>query len=154
MDFDGPTPDARIRGLRAEDLDRLVELDAEHTGRQRREFFKGRLRRALEGSDVQVSLGAELDGRLIGAMLAQVQYGEYGVAEAVAVLDTVLVDRAFAGRGVAVALMAQLRRNLRALRVERIRTEVAWDQQALLGFLAHEGFQPAPRLVLECAVEP
>jgi hypothetical protein len=26
---------------------------------------------------------------------------------------------------------------------------VAWDQQALLTFLAHSGFTPAPRFVLE-----
>lgn len=152
MDFDGPSPDARIRTLISSDRDRLIDIDAAHTGRRRQEYFKGRLNRALAGSDVQVSLGAELDGRLIGAVLAQVQYGEYGMAEPVAVLDTILVDRAFAGKGVAAALLSHMVRNLRALGVERIRTEVAWDQQALLTFLAHSGFTPAPRFVLERSI--
>lgn len=149
MDFDGPSPDARVRTLTRGDLDRIVVMDAQHTGRRRQAWFEGRLGQALDDSDVRVSLGAEVDGTLVGAVLGQVQYGEYGVAEPVAVLDTILVDRAFSHQGVGTALVEHLARNLRALNIERIRTEVAWDQQHLLAFLAHHGFAPAQRLVLE-----
>ena len=149
MDFDGPSPDARIRTLTQGDLARLVAMDAEHTGRKRSTWFEARLARALSDSAVRVSLGAEVDGTLVGAVLGEVQYGEYGVAEPVAVLDTLLVDTAFAGQGIGAALLEHLVRNLRALNIERIRTEVAWDQQHILAFLAHSGFVPAQRLVLE-----
>lgn len=152
MEFDGPAPDARVRTLTEADLQRLVSIDAQYTGQLRAEYFRGRLRRAFSASDVQVSLGAEVDGTLVGAVLAEVQFGEYGRLAPVAVLDTVLVDRAFAGKGVANALLDQMVLNLQALRVERIRTEVAWDQQPLLAFFARSGFAPAPRFVLERSI--
>jgi GNAT superfamily N-acetyltransferase len=149
MDLDRTAPDTRIRTLSRGDLDRVVTMDAQHTGRRRLAWFEARLARALDASAVRVSLAAEVDGTLVGAVLGEVQYGEYGVAEPVAVLDTILVDRAFSGQGVGAALVEQLVRNLRGLNIERIRTEVAWDQQHLLSFLAHQGFSPAQRLVLE-----
>lgn len=152
MDFDGPSPDARIRTLTQSDLGRLVAMDAQHTGRKRSTWFEARLARALSESAVRVSLGAEVDGTLVGAVLGEVQYGEYGVAEPVAVLDTLLVDTAFVGQGIGATLLEHLVRNLRALNIERIRTEVAWDQQHILSFLAHSGFVPAQRLVLERGV--
>jgi len=70
------------------------------------------------------------------------------------VLDTVGVHPDFRGRGVGPALLGQLRKNLAALRVPRLRTEVDWENQTLLRFLHREGFQPAPRLCLELDLAP
>jgi GNAT superfamily N-acetyltransferase len=138
-----------IRNLTSEDLPDLVKMDQKITGRTRRTWYEGKLRRALAESDLQVSLGAELDGRLVGAMLGSVHYGEFGLPEPVAVLDTVLVDREYGGQGVGSAIFEQLVKNLQALRIERLRTEVAWDDHALLAFFGRKGFAPIPRLVLE-----
>ncbi len=60
-----------------------------------------------------------------------------------------LVDPAVRGHGVGTALFDQLARNLRALGIHRLRTEVGWDEHELNRFLGHRGFVPAPRLVLE-----
>ena len=138
-----------IRNLRPTDCARLVAIDHQITGRSRRQWFEGKLTRALEDSDVRVSLGAEVDDLLVGAMLAEVHYGEFGLPEPLAVLDTVLMDRAFAGRGIARAMYEQLVRNLQALRIERLRTEVAWDDHELVAFFGRMGLVPVPRLVLE-----
>ncbi len=43
----------------------------------------------------------------------------------------------------------QLVRNLQALRIERLRTEVAWDDHELVAFFGRMGLVPVPRLVLE-----
>lgn len=127
-----------------------MQIDRHHTGRARTAWYQGRLKRALGESDLNISLGAEIDGgSLVGVLLGSLHYGEFGQPEPLAVLDTILVDPAFAGKGIGRAMMEQLRRNLGALRIERVRTEVAWTEQALIGFLAREGFVPAPRLVLE-----
>lgn len=138
-----------VRNLRAEDLPALVRIDQRITGRSRRAWYEGRLRRALTDTDVNISLGAEVDGQLVGVVLGSVHYGEFGQPEPVAVLDTLLVDRYFGRKGVGRALMTQLTKNLQGLRVERLRTEVAWTEQELIGFLARVGFRPASRLVLE-----
>lgn len=141
-----------IRSLAAADLPRLVSMDQAYTGRARRAWFDGKLRRALEEADLRISLGAELDGLLVGALLGSLAYGEFGMPEPMAILDTVLVDRGFQGRGIGRAMAEQLVRNLGALGIDSIRTEVGWNELALLGFLARTGFAPVPRLVLELDV--
>jgi GNAT superfamily N-acetyltransferase len=140
--------EAVVRALKPEDCARLVRMDQEVSGRNRRAWYEGKIRRALE-ADVRISLGAEIDGLLVGALLGSVHYGEFGLPEPVAILDTVLVDPAFSRRGVARAMLAQLLLNLSALRIERLRTEVAWDEFELTRFFAKSGFVPVPRLVLE-----
>lgn len=138
-----------VRRLTVEDLARLVRIDEQRTGRSRRAWYEGKMERALTDSDVQISLGAELDGALVGALLGSLHYGEFGQPEPIAVLDTVLVDREYARRGIARAMFEQLAKNLRGLHIERIRTEVSWDEDELLRFFRGVGFTPVPRLVLE-----
>ena len=149
MDGEHDEPDVLIRNLTLDDLGALVRIDRQITGRSRQAWYEGKLQRALAGSDVRISLGAEKDGMLVGAMLGSLHYGEFGLPEPQAVLDTVLVERAFGGQGIATALFDQLVKNLRALRIERLRTEVAWDDHELVAFFKKKGFTPVPRLVLE-----
>jgi ribosomal protein S18 acetylase RimI-like enzyme len=136
-----------LRALQASDGPRLVRMDERITGRNRSVWYERRLKRALEESDLNVSIGAEKDGVLVGAMLGSVQYGEFGVAEPVAVLETILVDERHQRRGIGTAMLEQFVRNLSRLGVERIRTEVGWTE-ALAVFLGLHGFDLAPRLVL------
>jgi GNAT superfamily N-acetyltransferase len=149
MDGEHPDLDVVIRNLTLADLPALVRMDRRITGRSRQAWYEGKLRRALQGSDVQISLGAERAGLLVGAMLGSLHYGEFGLPEPVAVLDTVLVDRDHSRHGIGTALIEQLVKNLSALRIERLRTEVAWDDHELVAFFARRGFVPVPRLVLE-----
>jgi len=145
-------PGVIIRNLRSEDLSRLVAIDEKITGRSRHLWYEGKLKLALEESDLHVSLVAESDGLLVGAMFAAVQYGEFGLPEPLAVLDTVLVDPAFERQGVARAIFEQLLLNLKALRIERVRTEVAWNDHELAAFFDSMGFEPAARLVRETEI--
>lgn len=138
-----------VRLLTLADAPRLVRMDQAITGRNRTAWYEGKLKRALDESDLQISLGAEADGFLVGALLGSLHYGEFGQPEPIAVLDTILVDPGFARRGIGSSLLENLTRNLRALGIERLRTEVAWDEHDLGRFLGLQGFVPAPRLVLE-----
>jgi ribosomal protein S18 acetylase RimI-like enzyme len=149
MDGDEKSNGLTIRTLAREDVTRLVRMDERITGRNRATWYSGKLKRAFEDSDLKISLGAEMDGTLVGAVLGTLQYGEYGLPEPVAVLDTILVDSDFRGRGIATAMFDQLVENLKALGIERLRTEVAWNDRELVGFLGKNGFGPGGRLVLE-----
>jgi len=76
-------------------------------------------------------------------------YGEFGLPEPVAVLDTLGVDAVLRHRKVGSALLRQLVLNLRALGIERVQTEVDWTLRDLLAFFAASGLAPAPRFCLE-----
>jgi len=141
-----------IRGLKPEDLESVVAVDAKATGRRREEYFRIKLKQNLAETGIKVSLAAEVDGALRGFLLARVYYGEFGTLEPVAVLDTLGVHPVARGIGVGAALMEQLLVNLAGLGVGTLRTEVAWEDVLLLGFFHHEGFKPAQRLCLELPV--
>jgi ribosomal protein S18 acetylase RimI-like enzyme len=148
MEPDRTSSGVRVRRLEAVDLDAVIALDHKVTGRRRDEYYRLKLAQALSGSGIRVSLVAELDGLFAGFLLSRVDYGEFGVFEPVAVLDTIAVAPDFGGRGVAQALFDQLRTNLLGLNIQELETEVAWDDQDLLSFFHHVGFRPSPRICL------
>ena len=150
--MDTERTDLTVRTLTPDDCTRLVKMDAEHSGRERAAWYEGKLKRALDDTDLRISLGAESDGILVGAFLGALDYGEFGKPEPVAILDTVLVDREYGRRGIATALMDQLLKNLRGLGITGLRTEVAWTDHELTRYFQRAGFQPVPRLVLELDV--
>jgi len=142
-----------VRGLKPEDFDDVVRLDAKNSGRRRTEYFKVKLQQNLQETGVKVSLAAELDGAFVGFMLARVYYGEFGTSEPVALLDTIDVHPDFAGHGIGRALLDQLNMNLTGLGVGTLRTEVDWTDINLIAFFNHSGFQPAQRLCLDLDLE-
>jgi ribosomal protein S18 acetylase RimI-like enzyme len=144
-----PTDAVTVRDLRREDLAAIVRIDRASTGRPREEYYRAKVEAALCEPQLRTSLVAELEGRVVGFVVARLFYGEFGRAEAVAVIDSVGVDPEFRRRHVGQALLRQLTMNLRALRVERVETQVDWDRFELLAFLARNGFRPSARLCLE-----
>ena len=138
-----------VRCLQEDDLQDMIQVDARNLGYRREQFLKLKLEEGLEGTGITVSLAAEMDNRLAGFILAKLFYGEFGMPEQVAVLDTVGVHPDFAGMGVGKALLTQLKKNLLGLGILLIRTEVSWEAQSLLSFFQHEGFKPAARFCLD-----
>ena len=119
------------------------------TGRDRAAYFQRKLADALTESDVRVSLVAELDSVPVGFIMARVDLGEFGRVETTAVIDTIGVDPDYQNRGVGRALVSQLLVNLGTLRVEKVRTEVDWQDRDLLGYLDRSGFQPSQQLCFD-----
>jgi ribosomal protein S18 acetylase RimI-like enzyme len=143
-----------VRVMNQHDLEAVVKIDAAASGRRRPRYFELMLERAVKQAALQVSLAAEVDGHVVGFAIVSLYYGEYGVGEPTASLDAIGVDPANRGQHVGKALLRQLRLNLSALRVTTLRTEVSWDNFDLLAFFKKEGFSPARRLCLECALDP
>ena len=142
-----------VRALRLEDLDWVVRIDREHSGRARAEYYRLKLREARAATGLRISLAALIDGAPAGFLMGRLYYGEFGEPEPVALLDSIGVGREHAGRHVGHALMQRLAANLGALGIERLETQVAWDQVDLIKFFQREGFRPAPRLCLELDLE-
>jgi len=137
-----------VRALERKDLDAIARIDEKIGGPPRRKYFEVKVASVLEDTGVRISLVAEIEGHVAGFMMGSVYYGEFGLPEPAATIDTIGVHPDFRGRKVGKALMRQLAMNLRALGIESIETLVPWDDWDLLRFLAADGFEPAPRLCL------
>jgi ribosomal protein S18 acetylase RimI-like enzyme len=128
-----------VRTMREDDLQPVVAIDAAASGRRRPRYFQLMLERSVKQVALQASLVAELEGRVVGFVIASLYYGEFGPD--------------YRGQQVGKALMRQLRMNLSALQMTSLRTEVAWDDFELLAFFKQEGFSPARRLCLESPLD-
>ena len=137
---------AEVRSMTAADLDGIVAIDRRLSGRDRRDYLRGRLEEALDDSALRVSLAAVRGGVLAGFLMARADHGDFGRTEPVAVLDTIGVDPAQTRQGVARALLTQLFANLAALRIERVETLVTPADDALAAFLHATGFVPSQQL--------
>lgn len=135
-----------VRSLTEADFPYLVAIDRKVTRRDRAGYYTRKISEVTRESGVRVSLVAEIDGQFAGFVMARTEYGEFGRAQATAILDTIGVDPAFARHSVGRALLSQLLTNLSSLGVERLQTQVAWNSFDLVGFLARCGFTPSQRL--------
>ena len=86
-----------------------------------------------------------------GAM-GEVYLGEFGVPETTATIDTIGVDPAYQGRGVATTLFQEFASHLRRIGVQSITTRVNWNDWGLLRFFEKVGFTPAPVVNLELSL--
>ncbi len=141
-----------VRSLTLADLPIVISIDRHVTGRDRSGYYNRKVGEAIRESGIRLSMLAEVEGASVGFIMARLDYGEFGETAAEAVMDTLAVHPDFAGRHVGSAMMRQLLANLQILRVERIRTEVRWDEFELLAFLDHLGFSPSQRLSLTRAL--
>jgi len=134
-----------IRSMEAGDLDQLIAIDEKITGQNRRAYYERKLAETLDESAIRVSLVAENNGSPIGFIMARFDFGEFGRAEPEAVIDTIGVEPLYTHMDVGTAMMSQLLVNLSALNIDRVRTEVQWNQYPLLSFLEGCGFAPSNR---------
>lgn len=139
----------RCRPLVADDLDRVIGIDSEYTGRRRDGFYRNKLQSALAEPRGFVYLGCEGDAGLQGFLLARLTEGEYGTPAVSASMDAIGVDPAVRRQGVGNSLMEALGEILKHKGVGTIRSQVDWRNLGMLEFFAGTGFTLAPRHVLE-----
>jgi N-acetylglutamate synthase-like GNAT family acetyltransferase len=142
-----------IRLLRPDDLDAVIAIDEKITGAPRTEYYRLKLEPATAyEAQISTSLVAETDGKVVGFLMGTLFFGEFGIPESSAVVDTLGVDPDCQDRGAGGALFDQFRANMKVAGVEKIYTLVDWKDFGLLKFFGHMGFVPSQRLSLECPV--
>ncbi len=137
-----------VRSMEEADLNSIIKIDRKTTGKDRSAYYKRKQDEVLNQSGVRVSLIAELEGFVVGFIMARVDFGEFGRTSAEAVMDALAVDPDYQGNGVGQALMAKLMANLAILQVDNVRTEIDWNDTGLLAYLDTTGFAPVQTLVL------
>ncbi len=142
-----------IRPLRPTDVDTVVTIDRERSGRSRTEFYGKRFRYLADDPKSVVAVAAEQGARVVGFAFAHVLDGEFGGAAPVGVLDAIGVPPALEREGVATALLAGVETALAARGVRELRTQIDWTEHGMAAFFAASGFRLSPRVVLERSLE-
>jgi len=157
----------KIRVLKENDVDAVVEIDRKVLGKERREFWK----RKIAYADIypRPALVAELDGRVVGFIMGYVSGWEFGVPDTVGWIDTLGIDPAYQRRGIGRALFSALIENFRrsgrektlgvegsgemgVAGVDIVYTLVGWNDWDLLQFYEAMGLRKGNMLNLELKI--
>lgn len=139
-----------IRTIRPQDHEAVVEIDRLLYGAARPGFFKRKIDLAAEKEDhITTSRVAVIDNTVVGFIMGDLYLGEFGIPENTASVDVIGVHPDFQKRGVAKALMDNLKSELKKAGVEDVITWVEWNDWGLMQFFASSGFKPGTAINLK-----
>jgi predicted N-acetyltransferase YhbS len=141
----------KIRPLEKEDLEAIVEIDERVLGENRRSYWERKLE-LMNNKASQVSLVAELEGKVVGFILGDVSGWEFGVPDTIGWIDTIGIDPVYQKRGLATALANEVIKNLKAIGVRAVYTLVSWNDWDLLQFFHAMGFTRGDMINLELKI--
>lgn len=142
-----------IRVLKPSDMDAIVAIDEAASGQNRREYYERKIDAiANPKHNINSSLVCEIDGRIAGFIMGDVYFGEFGIPETSATIDTLGVELGQQNHGIASELLDQFMMNMKAAAVNKVYTLVNWDDFALEKFFARHRFAPSKRVNLEYTV--
>jgi ribosomal protein S18 acetylase RimI-like enzyme len=143
--------DVKIRALKKEDLGAIVAIDAKVLGENRKDYWEKKLE-LMNDKSSQVSLVAEVEGKVLGFILGDVSGWEFGVPDTIGWIDTIGIDPAYQKKGLAKALAQELIRRLKTIGVKTIYTLVSWSDWDLLQFFHAMGFTRGDMINLELKI--
>ncbi|CAI09130.1 GNAT family N-acetyltransferase [Aromatoleum aromaticum] len=142
-----------MRVLTKDDLNAVVEIDAAASKQNRRDYYERKFAAILNPKhEINASLICEIDGKIAGFVMGDIYFGEFGIPESTATIDTIGVDPRFQNHGVASELLDQFMMNMKAGGVSKVYTLVNWDDFALEKFFSRQKFAPSKRINLEYTV--
>ena len=159
--------ETKIRVLKENDLDAVVEIDRKVLGKERRAFWK----RKVAFTDVypRPALVAEVEGKVVGFIMGYVSGWEFGVPDTIGWIDTLGVDPEYQRRGIGKALFNALIENFKHSgreensgvggvekpRIEGVNvvyTLANWDNWDLIQFYHAMGFKKGEMLNLKLKI--
>lgn len=144
-------PEDRImRLLKREDLDAIVAIDEIVSRQNRREYYERKVTTILDPArSINTSIVCEMNGKVVGFVMGDVYFGEFGIPETTATIDTLGVHPSVQNKGVASELLDQFLMNMKVAGVNKVYTLVNWDDFALEKFFSRHKFVPSKRINLE-----
>jgi len=148
-----------IRILKMEDIEFLVEIQERIAKEQsleiseRLEFLRDAATYNLQHGEPLVNLGAEVNGKLIAYVLADIRLWEFGRGERTGWIKMIGVDPDFQGRGIGQKLGSTLLEHFKRMHIKRVRTLVDWYEGELISFFRSLDFNLPNMIVLEKEIE-
>jgi len=141
-------PEVTIRPLSDVDIDAITRIDEKVTGIYRPDFWENRVA-YYRRRDPEASRVAELGGRVVGFMLADLRGGEFGLEETSGWIERFGVDPEVRGKGIGRKLFDALVEHFKASGAHTLRTFVDTRQAETATFLKAVGFGPSALTALE-----
>lgn len=137
------------RPITVADLEQVIAIDKVNTGHSRRHFFEKRFAASKARPSDFVHVGVVADNVLRGFAIARIMYGEFGIKDAIAVVDALGVETEKREHGLGQSLMEGLVEMARQRGARSVQSQVSWKNEDLLRFFKTSHFELAPRLALE-----
>ena len=103
----------------------------------------------LQHGDPLLSLGAEIDGKMVGFIFGEIKIWEFGRGEKTGWIKVLGVDREYQGRGVGQKLGETLLSHFQKKNVKKVRTLVDWYEGDLISYFKSLGFNMLSMVPLE-----
>ncbi|MGD8539613.1 MAG: GNAT family N-acetyltransferase [Candidatus Aminicenantes bacterium] len=145
----------KIRPLSLENIKDIVRIEKrieEKLGiinEERMEYLKEATRYNIERSDPMLSLGAELDGSIVGFIIGEIRIWEFGIAEKTGWIRILGVDPDFQRRGIGRKLGEALLEHFERRGIKRVRTMAEWYTGDLISFFKSLDFNMLNMIPLE-----
>ena len=146
---------ANIRLLKMDDLEDILRIEEriekEHNLKdpKRMEYLKETAIYHLEQGDPLMNLGAEIDGRLVGFVFAEIRLWEFGRGEKTGWIKVLGVDPEYQGRGIGHRLGETLLDHFKRKNIKKVRTLVDWYAGDLISYFKSLGFNMLNMIPLE-----
>src|SRR3970040_1387166 len=129
-----------VRNLEQRDLRSIVDMEERVTGIARPKYWGKRIEISEAIRPHWTSLVAELDNRFVGFLFGRAGELEFGLPGTIAWVETIGVDPAFRGRGIARELIEQVISSADARGIKTIFTLVTSGQTDMQNFFSRQGF--------------
>src|SRR5271167_3311411 len=97
-----------MRVLKKAHLPAIVAIDEKTSGSNRREYYERKIATITDPErSINSSLVAEIDNKVVGFVMGDVFFGEFGIPETTATIDTLGVDPSVQNKGIASELLDQ-----------------------------------------------
>ena len=116
---------------------------------ERMEYLEEAARFNIESSDSMLSLGAELDGNIVGFIIGEIRIWEFGLGEKTGWIRILGVDPDFQRFGIGRKLGEALLEHFERRGIKRVRTMAEWYTGDLISFFKSLGFNMLNMIPLE-----
>ena len=129
-----------VRSLERRDLPSIVAMEERVTGVARPQYWEQRIEMSEAIRPHWTSLVAEFDNRFVGFLFGRAGELEFGLPGTVAWVETIGVDPAFRGRGIAREMIEQFISSAEDHGIKTIFTLVSSGQTDMQTFFNRQGF--------------
>ncbi|MHA1448001.1 MAG: GNAT family N-acetyltransferase [Candidatus Hodarchaeales archaeon] len=138
----------KIRSLSLDDLPKIKQIEKKILFSKDQEHIEISVPDYIKEGPEEATLGAEIDGELIGFLIGRTSYWEYGNSFKTGWIVAMGILPSFQGHGIGKILGNRIINYFKKEKVRRIKAIVDWDQSDLIAYFKTLGFSKSTEFVL------